>query len=204
MAKLDSIIRLINLLYHRDLITLDNIMEECQVSARTAYRYLDTVSSANIPVYHDKKLGGYTLSRKANLCIDNLRTDENILLVLALRMLSARLNAVYRRTIDVLIKKISARQPYSVQDLLNSVEKCPSFDTEPSDISQDVTSLIIHAAISLHKGIELTLADSERNSRHVVLTCPSLLFEEKWQVLEKNPDSIVGIPFSSIDKVNIK
>jgi predicted DNA-binding transcriptional regulator YafY len=59
MAKYDRLFHILNLLRSRRSLSAKRLAEECQVTERSIYRDLISLSEANIPVYYDK---GYKLA----------------------------------------------------------------------------------------------------------------------------------------------
>ena len=88
MGKLSKIINLISMLYHRQSVSIKTIQDVCHISARTAYRYLNDISAANIPVLFDKTRGGYCLGHNTNIDFARFGVDEILLMIIALKPVS--------------------------------------------------------------------------------------------------------------------
>jgi hypothetical protein len=76
MSALNQLIVIVNLLYKRRCVSIKTIREICGISDRTAYRYIDKISRAGIPLYYDKNLGGYTLITKKIKNAGNTALEE--------------------------------------------------------------------------------------------------------------------------------
>ncbi len=61
MTKLKNIIKLLRLLQEKKTVSLRTIMEVCNISERTVYRYIKNLNDANVPVYYDSRRGGYRI-----------------------------------------------------------------------------------------------------------------------------------------------
>jgi predicted DNA-binding transcriptional regulator YafY len=72
MSKLKNIIKLLRLLQEKKIVSLESIMEACNVSERTVYRYIKNLHDANVPIYYDRRKGGYMIK-------DNEKELEEIL-----------------------------------------------------------------------------------------------------------------------------
>ena len=86
MSKWDSIITIVSLLFNRRSVSLKLIMEECQISRATTFRYLRSISEANFPIVYDPELRGYVLTNKKCLNISNLNSDEASIVVHGLEL----------------------------------------------------------------------------------------------------------------------
>ena len=67
MNKLQKIIKLLRLLQENNVVSLHKIVENCEVSERTAYRYVKNLIDAGIPIHYDYHRGGYRLANTDNI-----------------------------------------------------------------------------------------------------------------------------------------
>jgi len=81
MSKYDQLLHVLNLLRGRPGLSTPQLARECEVSERTIYRYINALSSANIPIYFDQ---GYRLLSDAFLPPLNLTLDDYLVLKTAL------------------------------------------------------------------------------------------------------------------------
>jgi predicted DNA-binding transcriptional regulator YafY len=184
MAKLENILLIVNLLHHRQSVSLETIRSVCGVSERTAYRYVRTISEANIPVYFDKNTNGYSLLNKTTLNIDDLRIDECILVFLALRLLARNVNQPYRTAVEALIQKVLSRQSFVIEELWASFGVRLDDSLALRDLSDLITSQIIHAAVVNARTLRLTLRDDVQARSVVEIEHPKLRFSKGWEVVE--------------------
>jgi predicted DNA-binding transcriptional regulator YafY len=77
VTKAERLFFIVNLFRIRQKITLSELTRECEVSERTIYRDLTSLSSINIPIYFDD---GYQLAREISLPPLNFTEDEQELL----------------------------------------------------------------------------------------------------------------------------
>lgn len=81
MSKYDRLLHILNLLRSRRTLNARRLAEECQVTERSIYRDLITLSEANVPIYYDK---GYKLASGNFLPPLNFTAEEYACLQLAL------------------------------------------------------------------------------------------------------------------------
>jgi len=201
MSKLDRIIRLINLLNSRQSVSLKTIKTVCDVPERTAYRYLNSISGADIPVYYDRELRGYTLSSQFSRQISNLKLEEVILMVLALKALAAGVNSEYRLSVSRLISKILALISAPIEEAVRSAESRPMGNHQ--DHSEMLTACMIHAALECERGIVITIDNPVGDNRQVEIRRPCLLFRNGWRVTGTGCGDKDGFPLAAITKVSI-
>ena len=82
MTKSERLLFIVNLFRVRKRVTLDELVRECEVSKRTVYRDLLSLSGLNIPIYFDD---GYRLAREISLPALNFTEDEQELIGFSLR-----------------------------------------------------------------------------------------------------------------------
>ena len=201
--KITAIIKIVNLLNSRQRLTLEDIKRECDLPARTVYRYLNSLSEANIPIYFDRGLGGYTLSNRRKNQIGATGVDEAIILTLALDMLSARLNNEYCSVVEDLAKRISSGQPISTTDLCRSVAHRNTRHIDARELSELITSLVIKAALTLDKGLELIESIPGEGKKRLVIQRPSLWFKDNWQVQDADEECMNSVWLSNIERARI-
>lgn len=203
MDKVTKILLLVNLLYHRKFVTLDEIMETCRISERTVYRYINTISGAHIPVLYDKELRGYHLISDGTFNIGKIRTDDTILIAVALRLISEKLNGFYRKEIEFLTHRLFSSQNFPIEDLWEAFDHKTRTEIESNDLSDLMTNLIIHTAILNNKRLQISLTDDKDSVQRVEIDQPSLSFKNEWQVSGRRPEGECAIPIASIKKASI-
>ncbi len=82
MTKAERLLFIVNMFRVRRRITLEELARECEVSKRTIYRDLLSLSSLNIPIYYND---GYHLARDISLPPLNFTLDEQELLGFSLK-----------------------------------------------------------------------------------------------------------------------
>ena len=203
MSKLDRILLLVNLLNHRQSATLETIKAACMIPERTAYRYLNVISEANIPVYFDRKHRAYRLNHQDRGSVDDLTVEESVLIVSGLKMLASRLNDEYKAEIEQLIGKVIVRQCFPIEEILKTFEHELDDLAGPPDCSNLITSILINAAILCDKKVSLVTSDNGSTKKCVEIKSPSLWFKKNWKLAEKRHDSAQETSVAGIKKVSV-
>jgi predicted DNA-binding transcriptional regulator YafY len=82
MAKLDRLLLILNLLRSRRTLSATDLADECEVSERTIYRDIHSLSRARVPIHFD---GGYKIvSDETFLPTLNFTIDEFLSLYVGL------------------------------------------------------------------------------------------------------------------------
>lgn len=203
MDKITKILLLTNLLYHRRYITLDEIRRTCNICDRTAYRYINTISDANIPVYYDRDLGGYRLLSDGSFSTGDLKTHEVIIIATALKLFSKKLNGLYCQEINNLMKRIFSSQNLPIEELWQAFEKQAEAAFDAEDLSSILNMLNIHAAVQYSRKLNISVTDSASDIKRVEIEEPYLCFKDEWQVSGKKLESQGAIPISIIKKATV-
>jgi len=203
MSKLDKLITLINLLHHRRRVTLEEIQNVCGISERTAYRYIESISRANIPVYFDKSIGGYRVDHRDSFRIEDLKASDAIFLLVATYLLSQRLNTDYNDEIEQLKKRLFSRLNFPLEELWECFKARIEQDLQAETLSDSITSLLIHASVINNKGLRLALNEGNLIGSVVEITTPALRFKGKWCVEGSSDENEKAIPINNIKRAEI-
>ncbi len=205
MSKIENIIKLINLLTYRQEVTLETVMSTCNIPERTAYRYLNTISEANIPVYYDKERHAYRLNRTRSMLINNIDLGDALIISLALRLLATHVNEEYRDDINALVAQLLIRQPCPLEDVMETFESTIRQHKGETDYSELVSSMLLHAAILCSRQVMLTTGNGVPGERREVrFDQPRLKFSRHWQVVEAEQGDGAETSLSSVRKVSIQ
>ena len=134
MSKYDRLLFVLNLLRGRPGLSADQLARECEVSERTIYRYITSLSSANIPIYFDR---GYRLLSDAFLPPLNFTLDEYLIIKMALSSSVFMKESPLRKQAKSVLAKIEANLSPSVKKDLDKVEDSALVDIKStSDFSK--------------------------------------------------------------------
>jgi len=203
MSSLQKKILLYDLIHNRRYVTLETIKSECQVSERTAYRYINKLLEANIPIQYDKKIGAYCLSKefKRN---DNFNLDDSILILFGLRYLSKLVGSSYKKKIDALIKNFIIKQEYPLEELLESYNEYFENIDRSKKSSNLISSLIILSAIRFKKKINILLDNNSPHQIAKLIEKPAIFFKDNWSIKDMGQDdagsNLEDILMVSVDK----
>lgn len=118
MSKYDRLLHLLNLLRSRHKLQASDLARECEVSERTIYRDIMSLSSANIPIYFDD---GYKLLTDAFLPPLNFSLEEYLLLKLGLNSSPMSVNTPLGKSAKRVLAKIDASLSPEVKNRLGDL-----------------------------------------------------------------------------------
>ena len=201
MKSFQKKILLYNLFHNRRVITIDTIKNVCNVSERTAYRYINQLSEINVPIYYDKELGGYCLNRDTEINdINDL--DDIILIIVSLKSLFKLVNNSYKVKIDKLITTLLVKQKYSLEEIFQSFNVYFDNNHQTEDYSKLLTSLLLYSAMKFKKKINVTLNDENISDNIKFIENPDIIFENRWKISDHaknledyNIDDILMVTF---------
>jgi predicted DNA-binding transcriptional regulator YafY len=183
---------------------METIMSTCDIPERTAYRYLNTISEANIPIYYDRHQHAYALNRNRSSLATGLDLGDTLLVVLALRLLKRHLNTAYGDEIEKLTSDLLVRQPCSLDDVVDSFEENVRDSAGDPDYSELVSSLMLHTAMQCERQVRLTTTNGFPDNPDVDIQKPRLLFRHNWQIVDAADDNRdTGTYLSDVRKVSI-
>lgn len=204
MSKLDKLLLLLNLLHNRPYVTIEKIAAECGVGVRTAYRYINSLSSARFPVDYDRNVRGYYLVDRVSL-ISTLTADEAAIILFGVVMLEHSLLpeglASARRVRTKLEEKLSSR----AQEILAAGSNLLSMANTPEYLRDYLLmSLVNHARAN---GLNLTVQyqSDDKETNLVQIGKPTILFDREWMICGQRSDfDGVPVPFRKVVDVELK
>ncbi len=194
---------LINLLTHRQQVTLDTIKNACGIPERTAYRYLRDISEANFPVYYDRDSRAYRLDRQAVTRIDEFNLEETVLILVGLKRLASGLNEEYRQDAEALVKKLLVRQPLPLEEVVEAYEHQLDSLSDRTDCSYLISSLLISAAIRCDKKVRICVDSDNTDGGNLKIDNPALRFKKHWQLVDADGSAKESADFLKIKKVSV-
>jgi predicted DNA-binding transcriptional regulator YafY len=198
MGKLADLIKIVNLLSHRRHVTLSSITKTCNIAERTAYRYLNSISEANIPVYYDKERRCYSLTNYDGSALSDISTNDIVLCLVALVNLRREVGDTYGEAIDEMATKLVIRSD-------GRLEKAWDFIREAVTTNKDVTvqeilSLAFAAtAIALECPVDIRTGGDVRCR----LNQPGLEFAGEWWVSDVASDQPQRTRLRDVEAVDI-
>ena len=179
-------------------------MKKCKISERTAYRYLNSLSEYNIPIYFDKDVQGYCLTRKSTIYNFDLTDKDYLLVKICLKIVSRSVSTHYRTTIEDTISRLSISSSLYVENSLDLVQQeLEPADLRTNDFSEIISSALIVSAISSNRKIRIYREASENKNVTDTIISPSLSFKGHWNVSDKEANHKLSVLLKDIKKVEI-
>ena len=203
MPKAPNLVRVVSLLYHRGFISIRGIIKECGVTEKTANRYISAIIASGIPIEFDKRRRGYRLIDRRHFSSGGLNIDEAIVLAVALKLLLQRVDGYYRPAVAELLAGVLAPYHIPFEDVWKAFESRVNFGPELKDISELITTLVLHSAAIENRQVQLNLKDTSGAARVVRISQPSLSFKGTWRVSSKDSKVAESIPVSQIWRASI-
>jgi predicted DNA-binding transcriptional regulator YafY len=159
--KFDSLITILKKLDQRETVTVHSLMNDLEISERTAYRYILTLQTAGFPITFDRKKESYIFSEKYSLGKPNLTVEETLALSLSKNFLKS-FGETMEKSIETIEKKLSLKKTSVPKHIIVGLEGIPP--------SVGAHLEAIHRAISSYKRIEIqykTLYSEEETTRRI-------------------------------------
>ncbi len=118
MSKYDRLLNLLSLLRSRNNLKASDLAHECEVSERTVYKDIVSLSSANIPIYFDD---GYKLLTDAFLPPLNFSLEDYLLLKLGLNSTPVGNDTPLGKSAKRILSKIDAGLSPEVKNRLGDL-----------------------------------------------------------------------------------
>ena len=203
MSKAHKILQIINLLNHRPNVTMEAIKKTCNIPERTAYRYLNTISEADVPVYYDRRTRSYSLTQGGVMDVDDLSVGEAVMVTVGLKLLAQRVNEEYVEDLEKLVTKILVRQHFPVEEIRDIVDHVVDNTSTQTTFSERLSSMLIHAAMICNRQVKLQTRNGDDTPATLRVEKPSLVFRDRWELKESLETDEGTAPMSDIQKVTI-
>lgn len=182
---------------------MKTIVDTCGIPERTAYRYLKTLSEANIPVYFDKSVKAYRLDSFTKPLVDDLTREDLLFIAIAIRTMQMSLNPAYRASAERLIQKIMVRNHHEVSPDLGPVSEILSNMPSQSDISPAVSASLINSAIRESRQLIVHLVSESDKKRRRKVKAPALWFNREWYLVDRDGGDEATAALRLIEKIEI-
>lgn len=197
MAKIENLLLVLHLLISRRSVPLDVIVRECNISERTAFRYLRSLEMAGFPLDRESGNLGYRLISR-NGALASLSPSELSAVYLGVELLESILSPsqldVFRRVKLKLESYITAEVRQELSTLVHALVQ-----------SGDSGTIREHLIVSLLKiaqlqNLRVRLYHSDGKSGIIVseLNKPTLQFEREWKLTSEEGEDHSGIRLADI------
>lgn len=120
--KFDSLITILRKLDSREPVTVASIMDDLEISERTAYRYIQTLQVAGFPIIYDRGKESYLFSENYKLGKPALSVEETLAFALAKKLLG-NFGAGMEKSLSSIEAKLSIKEPALPQHIVLKAEK---------------------------------------------------------------------------------
>ena len=203
MTRLSRILSLLSLLSNRRSVPLETISRTLGTTDRTAYRYLNELSEANIPLFHDKSAGGYRLIRTPDVALPTFSENELIVLTTALMLARRHLNSGYRSTLDALALKLCIRQRLPLERIVETHRETTPDDVVQPDYSSEITAAIFGFAVAENRDMKVVTSDTKEIQRTLSVRNPGMIFRQSWHLTGDGTSGHEDVDFRSILGVTV-
>jgi predicted DNA-binding transcriptional regulator YafY len=203
MAKLDRLLLILNLLRSRRTLSATDLADECEVSERTIYRDIHSLSQARVPIHFD---GGYKIvSDETFLPTLNFTIDEFLSLYVGLSSYPVQSVGCFKRSAKQALAKLESVIPDELKAGYENAKKHVAFQPERdcSNHSTDLMFQMLRQAIWPEKKIKLHCV-SPHFSEEVEITPKSLLYKRgKWHLVGLAQNQIRYFRLDNIKSISL-
>jgi|WetSurMetagenome_2_1015567.scaffolds.fasta_scaffold382380_1 predicted DNA-binding transcriptional regulator YafY len=201
MDKLSKILRLVMLLQSRRQVTATTIQRVCRIHARTMYRYINTISEADIPVYYDRPTRSYRLTSTSSPVLEGTTVGEGVMLAMGLQLLRAHVSQDYQTEIDPLLQKIVSHQTFPLEEVLPLSERDLSSSLRRSDLTTTLSWSLVQAAIVGRRRV--TIKVGSPRPQELQIDEPHLRFRDEWSIQSRREPGHSATPLSRVRRVKV-
>ncbi len=202
MNKMRKMLLLINVLQSRKRIDIKSITTLCNVHKRTAYRYINTISEANVPIYFDGCEGVYKLREEINQAIWNFDTQDIVMLQLALKTLIPIVNEDYANDLRDLLSRLCAVRNTGIDPIIDSGIHL-DYGKSDNENTVKINELLIHLGILTKRRLRLHHDNNMKETQSITISDPQLQFKAGWIVVGITNSGVVKIPLTAIKHVKL-
>ena len=189
MTKISNLFKLANLLSHRQTLSVKAIQNSLGISRRTVFRYLNSLSEADIPVYYDSSLRGYTLTNRQQSIRRKLSPTDATLIHFSLERLKSSIAEGYRKLASDVIELLMVEHPELNATL--SEQNLSQVGLSADNLAQQLTLRII------------TVQLPNNSVKHSSISNPGLNYQNGWRLVDRDDRGFTPIPFERIKTATI-
>lgn len=171
--KFDSLIAILNKLDRRGKVTVHSLMDDLEISQRTAYRYMQTLQGS-FPIFYKRRKGSYVFDEGFSLRKPDLSVEEILAFALAKKLLS-NFGTGMEKSLESIEEKLSQKKADLPKHIILS-----------ADISHETEKYlgVIHQAIQNFQKIELIYKAlySDDETKRVVNPCYLFFQDGFWHL----------------------
>ena len=201
MTKAERLLYIVNLFRVRKKIRLTELSRECEVSERTIYRDLTSLSSINVPIYYDD---GYRLAREVSLPPLNFTDDELELLGFCLRNSTLCKSDYLRNKIKMIEMKILSALPEKGKNRLANHFAGNISDGRPFEKREDEIIKSFLRALFEGRSVEIRLKIRGKTIPNALPRAVNIR-GDKWELtfLDSGTSRPFAVALKSIDRISV-
>jgi predicted DNA-binding transcriptional regulator YafY len=199
MNRFDRMLGILLLLRSGKSVAADDLARRFEVSRRTIYRDMDTLSVLGVPVFAERgREGGFQLLEGYFLPPLMFSTGEAVSLILGLSLWRSLRSQPLLADIDAAERKLLAVMPPSLRDVLSHAQQIVGFEeqppdifhpepedqqvihgSEPSDVARNaISGTFLHAILNRQK-VRFTYRSPYRSREDEVTAVPQGMFSDR-------------------------
>jgi len=169
--KFESMMKILNMINAKDVVTRDSLAKDFRVTIRTADRYISTLRSAGFPITYNDERGSYVFEEGYSLSKAAFTGEEMLALGLA-RSLASKFGPRTGKVLESIERKMSVCSMSLPTHIVFSDDKMPPL------VEENFRKL--NQAILSHQQVEMTYATAYRDGERAERTIDPhyLLFQE--------------------------
>ncbi len=192
--KFDSLLLVLNKLDAAEIVTNASLMDELEISERSAYRYMQSLMIAGFPIWYDRKRRSYAFAEDFQLRSRNASPEEELAFSLARRFM-APMGGEVAKGLDSLEKRLAAPATETVNPQILFADYAI-----PATVQQHLVSL--HRAIRDNLVVEITYPSSTTAEASVRSVDPLYLFtQDNFWYLRALCHQADGLRTFSLDRI---
>lgn len=165
--KFDSLIKILRKLDGREKVTVPSLMDDIEISQRTAYRYIQTLQVAGFPIVYDRTKESYIFSEEYSLRKPNLSVEETLAFALAKKFMG-NFGTGMEKSLNSIEEKLTTRKTNLPKHIVLSADT-PSKETEKYLGT-------IHQAITNYQKIEIEYDALHSKNKSIRRVDPHYIF----------------------------
>lgn len=182
MSKFDRLLFILQLIKVKNYLSAKALAEECDVSERTIYRDVKSLSEkTGVSIYYDK---GYKLLAEAFLPILNFSQDELITLWIGLHSDPVKANGQFIKIAKSILTKVESQLPENVRRIFHLQRQFIKIESkQTASMKEAVNFQILKQAISEFKRIDFVHEESGTQHNYKDIEPKELVWKQnKWNL----------------------
>lgn len=138
--KFDALMTILNKLDQSEKVTKQSLMDDLEISERSAYRYIQILQNSGFRIKYDRQKQGYSFEDGFSLAKPNVSVEEMLAISLAKRMLGT-FGTGMERSLTTIENKLSVKQAVLPRHIfLKASDQVPNIDSYLGALHQAIVS----------------------------------------------------------------